>query len=115
MPAQLAVMIIKAAHPIGRQGKVCIIGVSCFLYGRGGHPPDLELGVTGGRDFATDGVMPVSLGPTGMGIGLSEGGLRPGRLQPAPLQVERIPAQAQPMGRRQRQPDGDEAGSHPCP
>ncbi len=115
MPAQLAVMIIKAAHPIGRQGKVGIIGISCLLYGRSGYPPDLDFGVTGGCDFATDGVIPVSLSPTGMGVSLGCGRSGPGCLQPAPLQVERVPAQAQPMGRRQRQRDGDEAGSHPCP
>lgn len=115
VPAQLAVMIIKAAHPIGRQGGIGIISVSCLLDGRGGHPPDLDFGVPGGCDFATDGVIPVSLGPTGVGIGLGQGRPGPGRLQPSPLQIERIPPQAQPMGRRQRQPDGENADNHPGP
>ncbi len=115
MPAQLAVMVIKAAHPIGCQGKVGIIGVSCLLYGRGGDAPDLDFGVTGGCDFAADDAVAVPLGPSGMGVGFGQGRAGPGRFQSAPLQIERIPAQAQPVGGHQRQRHSEQAAGHPSP
>jgi hypothetical protein len=108
-------MVIKTAHPIGRQGRIGIIGLSCLLDGRGGHAPDLDFGLTDSFGLAADHAIAVPLGPTGMGVSLSCDRPGPGRLQPAPLQIERVPAQAQPTPRCQHQPDSDQADDDPAP
>jgi hypothetical protein len=108
-------MIIKAAHPIGRQECLGIIGLFRLLDRRGGHAPDLEFSLTDGFGLAGDGAVAVSLGPADPGVGLSRGGPRPGRLKLSRLQIERVPSQAQSMTRSQHQPDRDEADPHPRP
>jgi len=105
-------MIMKAAHAIGRQGKVGIIGLSRLLNGRSGHTPDLDVCVTNGGGLVADEAIPLALGPAGMGIGLGQVCPGPGRLKPARLQVERIPAQAQSMSHNHDQPQ-DQRGPKP--
>ncbi|WP_370234932.1 hypothetical protein [Brevundimonas sp.] len=108
-------MIIKAAHPIGRQSRIGIIGLSCLLDGRGGRTPDLEFGSADDFGLAADDAVAFPLGPSGPGVDLSRGGPRPGRLELSRLQIERIPSQAQPTPRCKRQHDGDQAGDDPAP
>jgi len=115
MPAQLAVMIIKAAHPVGRQGCLGILGLSCLLDSRSGDPPDLDFEPTTGFGLTADDAVTVPRGAEDPGVGFGQGGLRSGHLQPAALQVEGIPPQTQPMGRGKRQPDGNDADRQPRP
>ena len=99
MPAQLTVMVIKTAHPIGRQRHIGIIGLSGLVDGRSGHPPDLDFNRPGNRNVAADTAIAVAFGPAGTGVSLGHGCPRPGGVEPAPLKIKRVPAKAQSMAR----------------
>jgi hypothetical protein len=109
MPAQLAVMLIKTAHPIGRQGKSRIIGLSRLLDGRRGDPRDLNLCLANGGGFSADPLIARPLCTAGQGICLRQ--LCPGLYcpQPSALQVERIPPQANALSHHQDHGQGQDA------
>lgn len=109
MPAQLVVMVMKTAHAIGRQRYGSILGFPCLLDGCGGGAPDLDLGISDSRDFAAYDQVAVTLRSSKTGVGLGRVRARAGDLEPASLQIERIPAQAQRSGHDEEQRKRGEA------
>ena len=115
MPAQLAVVVMKTAHAIGRQRYGSIMGLPCLLDGCGGGAPDLDLDIADSGDFAADDPVRVPLRPSKAGVGLGHVRARAGGLQPASLQIERIPAQADRPGRDQEHRKRGEARQNARP
>ena len=108
--AQAAVMVMKAAHPIGRQGLVGIIGLSRLLNGGGGHAGERSLGLVGPGEHLGDLALPVPFGGRRAVFGPGSLGAGPRLFQTPALQIERVPAQAHPSREEQ---DGKDGQRHP--
>ena len=108
--AQAAVMVMKAAHPIGRQGLVGIIGLSRLLNGGGGRAGERSLCLVGPGERLGDLALPVPFGGRRAVFGPGLLGAVAGGLQMPALEVKRIPAQAHPSREEQ---DGKNGQRHP--
>ncbi|MBO9502927.1 hypothetical protein [Brevundimonas sp. A19_0] len=103
-------MLMKAAHPIGRQGLVGIIGLSRLLNGGGGRAGERGLGLVGPGKRLGDLALPVPCGDRRAVLGPGLLGAGPGGVQTPALQIERVPAQAHPSREEQ---DGEDGQCHP--
>ncbi len=108
--AQAAVMVMKAAHPIGRQGLVGIIGLSRLLNGGGGRAGERDLCLMNMGQGLGDLALPVPFGGRRAVFGPGLLGAGPRLFQAPALQIERVPAQADPSREEQ---DGEGGQRHP--
>ncbi len=108
--AQAAVMVMKAAHPIGRQGLVGIIGLSRLLNGGGGRAGERGLFLMNMGQGLGDLTLHVPFGGRRAGCGPGFLGAVTGGRQTPALEVKRGPAQAHPSREEQ---DGKDGQRHP--